>query len=153
MRLLIKYLAGKLGLQDESEVWCSSQLQPPSLKQACHFAFFLACAYGFHASIFLPPLFSRWGACFSYVLFPSPLFLFFFFTLSSPLIDRACFLAFPTSVMKGTRELEKGLVVPYRYMFIYMYICAPILLVFTYIYIYIYNIYAKCVWQHVCKGE
>ena len=24
------------------------------------------------------------------------------------------FLAFPTSVMKGTRELEKGIVVPYR---------------------------------------
>jgi hypothetical protein len=74
VRLLIKYLAGKLGLQDESEVWCSSQLQPPSLKQACHFAFFLACAYGFHASIFLPPLFSRWGCVLFLCFIPLPPF-------------------------------------------------------------------------------
>jgi hypothetical protein len=44
--------------------------------------------------------------------------------------DRACFpsLAFPTSVMKGTRELEKGLLVPYRCgttqaIYIYAYVC------------------------------
>jgi hypothetical protein len=47
-------------------------------------------------------------------VFYSPPFSFLSSSHLAPLFHRACSLAFPTSVMKGTRELEKGLVVPYR---------------------------------------
>ena len=96
--------------------------------RVCYF-FLLACVDGLVSMhLYFSPLFFSLGAFFSMFYAPPFFFLSFFFTL-----HRACFLAFPTSVMKGTRELEKGIVVPYRCGTTHTYIQVYILSAFTYI--------------------
>ncbi|KAF8715410.1 hypothetical protein HU200_027056 [Digitaria exilis] len=80
VRLLIKYLAGRLGLEDESEVWCSSQLQSPSL-EALLFASppasscLLVCTVSMHLS----PHYSLSVGCFFFSMFYSPFYFPSFF--------------------------------------------------------------------------